>query len=357
MSQSFRLGVFVVITLVLFATAVFMIGDKQTRFTSTYRISTQFPNVTGLNEGADVRVGGIRKGTVRRINLPKEPKGQVTVIMDLEKETQDVVKQDSVARIKTEGLLGDKYMEVSFGSPDAARVRANEVIASQPTVDITSILDKTDVMLEQANGAMQNVQGAAGNLKDITTKVNQGTGTVGALVNDKALYQQATDGVTALREDAEALKHNFLLRGFFRSRGYENASEVTRNEVKQLPDVPPQKTFTYDATLLFDKGNSTKLKNPKLLKELENYLQAESFSSAIIAASTEAKGDAAENRELSEARAFVVRKYLVERTAADDQRIKTLGLGETAELGNKIEVVFYPPGQPVPANGKPAAGK
>ena len=112
MSQATRLGAFLVLTFAILILAVFLIGRDQARFESTYRVRAQFQNVSGLDEGADVRVGGLRKGTVRRIELPKQPDGKVTVLMDLQKETRNVLKQDSVAEIKSEGLLGNKYVEL-----------------------------------------------------------------------------------------------------------------------------------------------------------------------------------------------------------------------------------------------------
>src|SRR5438046_3107646 len=119
MSQSARLGAFLILTFAALILGVFLIGRNQSRFESTYRLQAEFQNVAGLDEGADVRVGGIRKGTVRHIELPKRPDGKVTVLMDLQTETQKVLKRDSLAEIKSEGLLGNKYMELSFGSSEA----------------------------------------------------------------------------------------------------------------------------------------------------------------------------------------------------------------------------------------------
>jgi phospholipid/cholesterol/gamma-HCH transport system substrate-binding protein len=101
MSQNLRVGVFIVVTLAAFATAVFLIGSRESMFRSSYKVRADFDNVAGLNEGADVRVGGIRKGSVKSIQLPKEPNGKVVVLMELEKETQSIVKLDSVAEIKS----------------------------------------------------------------------------------------------------------------------------------------------------------------------------------------------------------------------------------------------------------------
>src|ERR1700683_4354185 len=126
MSRSFRLGLFMLTTLAIFAACVFLVGRQESKFGSNYQVRSDFKNVAGLNEGADVRVGGIRKGTVRSIRLPKRPDGEVVVTMDLTKETQAIIKQDSVASIQSEGLLGDKYVEISFGSEDGARLKGGE---------------------------------------------------------------------------------------------------------------------------------------------------------------------------------------------------------------------------------------
>src|SRR5580698_10261781 len=135
MSRSFRLGLFMLATLAILAVCVFLVGRQESEFGSNYRVRSEFDNVAGLNEGADVRVGGIRKGSVKSIQLPKHSNEKVTVLMDLEKETQDIVKTDSLANIKSEGMLGDKYIEVSFGSMEAAKLHGGETIGSQPPVD------------------------------------------------------------------------------------------------------------------------------------------------------------------------------------------------------------------------------
>ena len=55
----------------------------------------------------------------------------------------------------------------------------------------------------------------------------------------------------------EALKHNFLVRGFFKKRGYEDDSELTKNLIAELPAAPAIKTFTYDQKQIFDKPDTS----------------------------------------------------------------------------------------------------
>src|SRR5215468_10032200 len=108
-----RVGILMVAALAIFAAGVFLIGEKQFLFHRTYRLNAAFDTVAGLTGGAEVRVGGIHKGTVRQIDLPSRPDSKITVEMDLETATRDVVKKDSRASIQAEGLIGDKYVEVS----------------------------------------------------------------------------------------------------------------------------------------------------------------------------------------------------------------------------------------------------
>jgi phospholipid/cholesterol/gamma-HCH transport system substrate-binding protein len=357
MSQTIRLGAFILVTLAILGLFVFLVGSMESKFQSNYQVRAQFQNVKGLNEGADVRVGGIRKGTVRRIELPGEPAGKVTVVMDLAKATQSIVKQDSIAAIKTEGLLGDKYVEVSFGSAEASRIKSGETIASEPPLDIADLYGKADQILDTTQAALQNVQAASDDLSGITSKINQGRGTIGALVNDKTVYQKAAAGVTALNEDAEALKHNFLLRGFFRNRGYEDAAELAKHRITQLPAQSPQKAFTYDSNKVFDKPDSAKLKNQKVLNEAGKYLETERFGLAVIKSSTGMKGDSDKARELTQARAYVAREYLVQNFKLDDRSIKTMGAGKTPEGNDQLEILVYPAEQNATSDNQSPARK
>jgi len=119
MSRAFRLGVFIVGTLTILVMGIFLIGDRQLLFSPTYKLHSTFKTVAGLNEGAEVRVGGIHKGTVRQIQLPAQSAGGMTVVMDMERSTRHIIKKDSVASIQTEGLLGNKFVQISLGSDNA----------------------------------------------------------------------------------------------------------------------------------------------------------------------------------------------------------------------------------------------
>ena len=140
---------------------------------------------------------------------------------------------------------------------------------------------------------------------------------------------QAKAGVTDFQENMEAMKHNFFLRGYFKSRGYEDSAELAKNEIEQLPKGAPTKEFTYSAKQLFDKRDSAKLKNQKSLTTGGEFLANNQFGFAVVVVSAGREGDTQKDLVLTEARAMVVREYLVEIFGFDDSQLRTLGNGQT----------------------------
>jgi hypothetical protein len=207
-------------------------------------------------------------------------------------------------------------------------------------------MDKTNQILDTTKEAMKNVDTTSGNLASISSKVNEGKGTVGALINDKSIFNEAKAGATSFNDDMEALKHNFLLRGFFKNRGYEDTDQLAKYEIPRLPAGSPLQAFTFDPRRIFAKSDSAKLKNSKSLNAAGTFLENHQFGLAVVAVSMGMKGDTQKDRLLSEARAQEVRDYLVQNFMFDDTRLKTQGLGKTAQDSEEgfVKVLIYPDG-------------
>jgi len=305
MGRVFRLGILVILALLILGGGVFLIGSKQFMFHRTYTLEADFPNVAGLDDGANVRVGGIHLGTVKKIEVPKEPNGKLTVVMEMSEDTKNIIRKDSVASIKTEGLLGDKYIEISFGGEKSPEIASGDTIKGEPPADF-------------AEAAL-------------------------------AATNQAKAAAAAFTDDAEALKSNFLLRGFFKKRGYEDKTDLSKNRIAKLPEQHASKEFVYDAKELFDKSDNAKLKHEKKLDDAGKFLEENKFNLAVIASSTES-GDSQKDKTLTEARAKVVRDYLVQNFKFDDTRLKVIGLGKSREA-NKVEVLVYSSNAPSAPGG------
>ena len=367
MSRVARLGAFIVVALAILVAGVFLIGNKEYLFSSTYRVKAQFDNVVGLADGADVRVGGVHSGTVHSIELPHSAGGKVTVAMDLDRSTHEIIKQNSVASIETEGLLGNQYVAISFGSDGQAEVKNGDTIQSLPPLIMSDMLKTASGILDSSQQAVQNATRATAHLNSVSAKIDSGQGTVGALVNDKQLYNnlqqttatlqatmvQAQAGVTDFQENMEALKHNFFLSGYFKKRGYEDAGDLEAHSIAKLPQGPPLKAFTYTAKQLFDSRDSAKLKNQKPLKAAGEFLAQNQFGFAVVAVSNGLEGDTQKDLVLTEARAMVLREYLVENFGFDDSQLKTLGMGKQTDAKldadwGSIQILIYPAGTAIP---------
>jgi phospholipid/cholesterol/gamma-HCH transport system substrate-binding protein len=372
MSRIARLGAFVVLTLAVLAAGVFIIGSQEYLFRSTYQLKTQFDNVEGLAVGAVVQVGGVHSGTVHSITLPHKPGDKVVVVMDLDRSTKEIIKHDSVASIETEGVLGNQFVAISFGSAGQAAVEDGETIQSVPPLEMGALLAKANAILDSSQQAVLNTTLATAHLSSVSAKIDSGQGTVGALVNDRQLYNnleqttttlhdtmlQAQTGVTDFQENMEALKHNFFLSGYFKKRGYEDSSDLAANKISGLPQNTPVKIFTYTAKQLFDGRDSAKMKSQKTLKAAGDFLAQTQFGVAVVVVSSGMDGDTQKDLVLTEARAMVIREYLVENFGFDDNQLKTLGMGKQTDANpeadwGSIQILIYPAGTQIPAD-KPA---
>jgi len=371
MSRVARLGAFIVVTLAILAAGVFVIGSKEYLFRSTYQLKAQFDNVVGLADGADVQVGGVHSGTVVAIALPNKPGGKVTVVMELAKSSHEIIKQDSVASIETEGVLGNQYVAISFGSAGQAEVTDGEIIQSEPPLEMSDLFKKTSAILDSSQQTINNATRATAHLNSISAKIDSGQGTVGALVNDKQMYAnleqatatlhntmlQAQDGVTDFHENMEALKHSFFLRGYFNKRGYDNSADLAANRIGGMPQGTPLKVFTYSPKDLFDSRDSAKIKNQKSLNAAGDFLAQNQFGVAVVVVATGMDGDTQKDLVLTEARAMVIREYLVENFGFDDSQLKTLGMGKQTganldAVGGSIQILIFPAGTEIPADNK-----
>jgi phospholipid/cholesterol/gamma-HCH transport system substrate-binding protein len=375
MSRLARLGAFIFVTLAVLAAGVFIIGSQEYLFRSTYQLKAQFDNVAGLSDGADVQVGGVHSGTVAGIDLPHKPGEKVTVVMDLNKSTHEIIKADSIASIETEGVLGNQYVAISFGSTGQAEVKNGQIIQSEPPLQMSDLFRKTSGILDSSQLAINNATVATAHLDSISAKIDSGQGTVGALVNDKQLYSnleqttttlhatmlQAQTGVTDFQENMEALKHNFLLSGYFKKRGYEDSAEITANEIVSLPQAEPLKSFTFTANQLFNSRDSTRLTSQKALAAAGSFLAQNQFGFAVVVVSAGMEGDTQKDLVLTQTRAMVIREYIVENFGFDDSQLKTLGLGKqpgsNPDSGwGSIQILIFPtgvvapPDQPRPAS-------
>ncbi|MGH7334383.1 MAG: MlaD family protein [Candidatus Rokuibacteriota bacterium] len=174
-----RVGVFVVSALLAFIAVIYVLGARARLFETRYTVHADFIEVGGLREGATVRLAGVQIGRVTGVNLAPEPGGKVRVDLTIGRQFADRIRKDSVARLETQGLLGDRLVEITAGTAAAPTVQAGEVIDSADPMDIARLVG-------EGAQTMKSVTALAESLRVTTESINQSkvvqetTATVGA---------------------------------------------------------------------------------------------------------------------------------------------------------------------------------
>lgn len=162
-SKNTKLGLFVVLGTLLLIAALYFIGTKQNLFGSTFKIRAKFRDVNGLMKGNNVRFAGIDVGTVKSVDIISDT--TVDVVMLVEKNIQPYIKKNAVASVGTDGLMGNKLININSSSWPSPGVVENDVLES-----ISPIAQ--DDMLRTLNATNENVKAISANLRTLTDKIN-----------------------------------------------------------------------------------------------------------------------------------------------------------------------------------------
>ena len=144
-----RVGIFVLVAVLAFLGTIYALGARARLFESRYTVYAEFSEVAGLAEGATVRLAGVQIGRVKEIKLSSEPGGKVRVAMSVATQYANRIRKNSTARIATQGLLGDKIVEISVGTTQAPPVQEGEAL---PTRDPFEISDAVSQSAETIKG-------------------------------------------------------------------------------------------------------------------------------------------------------------------------------------------------------------
>ncbi|MCX8010845.1 MAG: MlaD family protein, partial [Ignavibacteria bacterium] len=142
-----RLGVFIFLGSILLVIGIFLIGNKDLIFKSTFEIKTYFKSVEGLREGSPVRLTGIDVGSVKSIKFSADTAGKILVVMRINSDAKEYIRKDSKASIETEGLVGNKVLLISGGTINYPAVEEGDVIESKDPIGFAEIIAETQGML------------------------------------------------------------------------------------------------------------------------------------------------------------------------------------------------------------------
>ncbi len=257
-SNTAKVGLTVLGAFVILAGFILAIGDQSFLFRASNSYRIMFPNAAGLAEDNPVQLNGVTVGKVDRILLSERPESEMLEVrISVERRYANRLRRDSLARIKTLGLLGDKYVEITSGSPGAVLLNpGDEIPAALPTdvddliasgADVVDHIVLTAQSLSTILGRMERGEGLLGELvaardderitdtvirtlesvERLTNEVEAGGGVLGRLLTDEELGDRLASSLdtidetlTLLREGdglAPALIHDTELKTRFES--------------------------------------------------------------------------------------------------------------------------------------------
>lgn len=271
------LGIFVVVGLLLFTAGIFLIGNRRLLFERSFEVWTEFATITGLQNGATVRVSGKDAGEVLDIEVPPDPSKKFRVKMRITEELHPLVRTNSVAAIQTDGLVGNKFLSVSSGTKDKPVALPGSTIPGQEAFEFTDLMLQVSSTLQEVNDTIEGLQDdvertlqvttetiietrsvikeTGGDIKGITSSSNkiakdlnemiaeikQGKGTLGRLVTDDSLYESAESvaknvEVTSrnIREAAEKANQTIAE---FREKSQKGLTDQASGTLRNLNEV------------------------------------------------------------------------------------------------------------------------
>ena len=207
LSLPLRTGIFVTLGLLIFAAAIFVLGERQQLFSQRYEIYATYDDVSGLQEGAFVRISGINVGTVSHIVLPDSATSHVKVIFKIRGDARRLIRTDSKAIIDTEGLLGARIVIITQGSPSAPVVPEGGEILGQSPIQLHRFSQNIDRALEDLDDVVMNGAATLASLSSITSKIDAGQGSLGALLNRRTLHDSVVAAVSEVRRLASSSRN------------------------------------------------------------------------------------------------------------------------------------------------------
>jgi phospholipid/cholesterol/gamma-HCH transport system substrate-binding protein len=318
-----KLGIFIFLGSAMMVILIFLLGNKDQLFASTFTLKAYFLNIEGLRNGASVRFGGIDVGAVKDIRIINDSTAKVEVIMRVKEDIKQFIKKDSQASIQTEGLVGNKVLVISMGSNNSEEISDGGTIRVKEPLSLSAIIDET-------TGIMSYTKDMTKNMAEIVQKINSGEGTIGKIINDNELYNSAASltktadkSMASLSNDMKGIINQFDKLGRGTNEVIANVNLIVTKIDTVLQGVAEGKGIL--GSMVSDKGKESQSVN-KILNNL-------------IVVSEDAKTSASKLSENMEAlkHNWLFKSYFEERGYWDKEQFENQLDEKIIELNNKIK--------------------
>jgi phospholipid/cholesterol/gamma-HCH transport system substrate-binding protein len=187
--SKWKLGMFVIIGLIVFAGTIYYVGKQNNLFGSTFHLTAQFKSAGGLKEGNNIRFSGLNIGTINTITLKDS---FVIVDMVIKRKVQEFIKADATAIIGSDGLMGDKVLTINPGSFSKAHVKDGDQILTEKAIDMDDLMASLKTNVD--NAGIITAQLAA-----FTYKMNNGGGILSKVMGDETFANSLESTLTNLQ--------------------------------------------------------------------------------------------------------------------------------------------------------------
>ncbi len=130
-------GIFLIVGMLCLGYLSIKLGDVSLFRTKQYSVTARFANVSGLKEGSTVEIAGVTVGKVSKIKLDNY-EAMVELLIDPEVRLQE----DSIASIRTQGIIGDKYVKIKTGGAEEYIDRGGELLETESAIELEELVSK-----------------------------------------------------------------------------------------------------------------------------------------------------------------------------------------------------------------------
>jgi phospholipid/cholesterol/gamma-HCH transport system substrate-binding protein len=179
MTRTVKVGLLVALALLILMVTIFSLGAEQRFWERKVQYEIHFTRTGGLQVGSLVSLNGVPIGSVAEMRFPSDPSlSYVQVLANVRSEVVNRIRDDTVASIRTFGLLGDRYIELSAGSPDSPILPPGSLISSIDPVDVESLVGR-------GGDIVTNIVEVTASLKDVLQTIQRGEGLLGAMLRNR----------------------------------------------------------------------------------------------------------------------------------------------------------------------------
>lgn len=197
--QPVIMGLFVLGAVIILAIGIILIGGSNEVFTKKLGASVVFEDVNGLKEGDSVWFSGVPVGIVSEVAFAEG--SSVRVGLKIDEEAAEHIRADSLAKVGSDGLIGNRIVVIYEGSPDAPALSDGAELAPGEAVS-------TDEIIETLQKSNENLLAITTDMKTVTRRLVEGEGTAGKLLADDELYTSLSTTMASIEQvssNAQAL--------------------------------------------------------------------------------------------------------------------------------------------------------